>query len=78
MPVALRQTPLSQTPRELPDVEQFEPAATQLPLTQQPSPAQVLPSQQGSPGAPQVLHVLPEQARFAPVQKLAAERLLEP
>jgi hypothetical protein len=59
-------------------VEQFEPAATQLPLTQQPSPSQVFPSQQGSPGAPHDLHVLPEQARPPPVQKLADERLLAP
>jgi hypothetical protein len=61
-----------------PDVEQFEPAATHEPLTQQPSPSQVLPSQHGSPGAPHDLQVLPEHERPPPVQKLAAERLLEP
>jgi len=78
VPAALRHMPLSQTPGVELDVEQFEPASTHLPLTQQPSPAQVLPSQQGSPGAPQVLHVPPEHPRSAPVQKLAAERLLDP
>jgi len=78
VPAALRQTPLSQTPRELDEVEQFEPAAMHVPLTQQPRPAQVLPSQQGSPCAPQVLQVPPEHPRSPPVQKLAAERLLEP
>jgi hypothetical protein len=75
---ALRQTPLSHTPFVLDDVEQFEPAATHVPLTQQPRPAQVLPSQHGSPGAPHVLHVPPAQPRSPPVQKLAAERLLCP
>jgi hypothetical protein len=75
-PAALRQTPLSHTPFVEPDVEQFEPAATHEPLTQQPRPSQVLPSQHGSPGAPHDLHVLPEHARPPPVQKLADERVL--
>lgn len=74
---ALRQTPLSQTPPELLEL-QFEPAATHLPLTQQPRPAQEFPSQQGSPGPPQVAQVLPEQPRPDPVQKLDADRLLVP
>lgn len=78
MPAELRQTPLSQTPRVVDDVEQFEPAATQLPLTQQPRPSHELPSQQGSPGAPHDLHVPPEHDSSLPVQKLADERLLEP
>jgi len=41
-PEALRHEPLSHTP-PLDEVPQFEPAATHLPLTQQPSPAQTLP-----------------------------------
>jgi hypothetical protein len=43
VPEALRHEPLSQTPELDDDVPQFEPAATHLPLTQQPSPAQTLP-----------------------------------
>lgn len=73
---ALRQVPLSQTPELL--EPQFEPAATHWPLTQHPSPAQTLPPQQGSPGPPQVAHLPPEQPRPDPVQKLDADRLLEP
>ena len=74
---ALRHAPLSHTPYEL-EVLQFEPASTHFPLTQHPGPAQVLPSQHGSPAPPQLAHVPPEQERPAPVQKLDEDRPLGP
>ena len=78
MPVALRQAPLSQMPVVL-LVPQFEPAATHLLLTQQPSPAHSFPGQHGSPGPPQVWHVDPEldpeHPSPPPVQKFEVEPL---
>jgi hypothetical protein len=74
VPAALLQLPLSHTPLVL-LVPQFVPAATHLPLTQQPSPAQALSAQQASPGPPQVWHLPPEQPSPAPVQKFEFEPL---
>jgi len=74
VPAALRQLPLSQMPLVL-LVPQFEPAATHLLLTQQPSPAHAFPAQHGSPGLPQVAHRLPEQPSPPLVQKFELEPL---
>ena len=74
MPEALRQAPLSQMPLVL-LVPQFEPAATHLLLTQQPSPAHAFPAQHGSPGPPQVAHRELEQPSPLPVQKFEVEPL---
>jgi hypothetical protein len=77
VPEALRQAPLSQMPFVL-LVPQFEPAATHLLLTQQPSPAHSFPGQHGSPGPPQIWHVDPEQPSPPPVQKFELEPLEGP
>jgi hypothetical protein len=74
VPEALRQVPLSQMPLVL-LVLQFEPTATHLLLTQQPSPAHAFPAQHGSPGPPQDWHVPPEQPSPPPVQKFELEPL---
>jgi hypothetical protein len=74
LPEALRQLPLSQMPLVL-LVPQFEPAATHLLLTQQPSPAHAFPAQHGSPGPPHVAHLLPEQPSPPLVQKFELEPL---
>ena len=54
----------------------WPPGATQVPLTQQPSPKQTLPSQHGAPGMPQTLHADELHAVPAPVQNVPLE--LEP
>jgi hypothetical protein len=74
VPEALRQLPLSHTPLVL-LVPQLVPAATHLPLTQQPSPAHVLSAQHASPGPPHVWHFPPEHPRPEPVQKFELEPL---
>ena len=53
------------------------PGATQVPLTQQPSPKQTLPSQHGAPGVPQTLQVAVDDVELhavpEPVQKVTVE-----